>query len=180
MALAKYLEGHYTMTTDIQVPLFVTGDGKLLTREMFIKAMLSMIGVDSSSHGGHSFCIGLASSTATVRVEDHLIKTLGRWSSNYYLLLDSHTTFCSSWCTRGHVMPHIVTLQLRTVITHFNYGTFIWMWFVLYTTYTIHICALNLYRVLRALSCYTRIYKFHSFNLGVTRHLFLGLDIRCH
>lgn len=85
--LSTYLATRSIMTSDPQAPLFVTSDGASLTRAVFIttlKAMISAIGVNSSAYSGHSFRIGAATAAASARVEDHLIKTLGRWSSNCY------------------------------------------------------------------------------------------------
>jgi hypothetical protein len=68
-------------------PLFVTQTGSPLDRRTFItllKSVLQHIGLDSDCYNGHSFRIGAASSCAAVRIEDHLIKTLGRWTSDCY------------------------------------------------------------------------------------------------
>ena len=68
-------------------PLFLTEDRHPLTRPYFInnlKHILSKIGLDTSMYSGHSFRIGAASSGCSARLEDHLLKTLGRWSSNAY------------------------------------------------------------------------------------------------
>lgn len=68
-------------------PLFVMLDGSPITREYFItelKCLLTSIGIDAQQYSGHSFRMGGATSAATARIEDHLIKTLGRWSSDCY------------------------------------------------------------------------------------------------
>jgi hypothetical protein len=68
-------------------PFFVTNCHLPVTRTYFIeylKNILERIGYDSSKYNGHSFRIGAATSAASARMEDHLIKTLGRWSSDCY------------------------------------------------------------------------------------------------
>ncbi|XP_069130780.1 uncharacterized protein [Argopecten irradians] len=68
-------------------PLFVNNMGQVLTRSMFIallKHTLECLNLDSSAYNGHSFRIGAATSASSVRMEDHMIKTLGRWSSDAY------------------------------------------------------------------------------------------------
>ena len=67
--------------------LFVTNDGSALTRTSFIsmfKHALSSCGYDATLYNGHSFRKGAASSAASGQVQDHLIKVLGRWSSDSY------------------------------------------------------------------------------------------------
>ena len=67
-------------------PFFVMENGKALTRHYFIyslKRILTSLGYNSDLHNGHSFRIG-ASTTAGSKIEDHLIQTLGRWSSLCY------------------------------------------------------------------------------------------------
>ena len=51
---------------------------KLLT------SLLSLVGLNSELYNGHSFRIGAATQAGTARIEDHLIQTLGRWSSDCY------------------------------------------------------------------------------------------------
>ena len=68
-------------------PLFLTESGIPLTRSCFIlhvKQIISRLGLDTTSYSGHSFRVGAASSACAARLEDHLIRTLGRWSSDCY------------------------------------------------------------------------------------------------
>jgi len=67
--------------------LYVTNDGNPLTRTKFIsnlKFVLQCLGLDESKFSGHSLRIGAATTCSKLRLEDHLIKTLGRWSSDCY------------------------------------------------------------------------------------------------
>ena len=67
-------------------PFFVMENGKALTRHYFIyslKRIRTSLGYNSDLYNGHSFRIG-ASTTAGSKLEDHLIQTLGRWSSLCY------------------------------------------------------------------------------------------------
>ena len=68
-------------------PLLVTANGFILSRSVFIsyiRAILSSLGYDSSKFHGHSIRKGSASSAGKANIPDHLIKTLGRWSSDCY------------------------------------------------------------------------------------------------
>ena len=49
-----------------------------------VKHILACLGYDNACFSGHSFRIGAATSGAFARLEDHVIQTLGRWSSNCY------------------------------------------------------------------------------------------------
>jgi len=67
--------------------LFLTNDGLPLSRSTFIhklKFVLGCLGLDDKRFNGHSLRIGAATTCAKLRIEDHLIKTLGRWSSDCY------------------------------------------------------------------------------------------------
>ena len=69
-------------------PLFVYRDGTPLSRpwlSSFLQTTLQSAGVPGK-FSGHSFRIGAATMAATRGVPDHLIKTMGRWSSEAYLL----------------------------------------------------------------------------------------------
>ena len=75
------------MQAEPQEPLFVLPDGQPLTRNVFLnmlKLILDRLGLDSSTYAGHSFRIGAATSAAAAHVPDHIIKILGRWSSDCY------------------------------------------------------------------------------------------------
>ncbi|XP_046558393.1 uncharacterized protein LOC124267514 [Haliotis rubra] len=67
--------------------LFVTQEGYPLTREFFLhklQVLLNRLSYRSSDFNGHSFRIGAATTAAANFVDDHLIQTLGRWSSMAY------------------------------------------------------------------------------------------------
>ena len=73
--------------TDLREPFFIDDEGNALTRKFFIaklKLLLTHVGLDQNLYNGHSFRIGAATSAANSNVADHLIQTLGRWSSNCY------------------------------------------------------------------------------------------------
>lgn len=70
-------------------PLFVESgfNFKPLSRRSFLsllKRAISRIGLDDRAFSGHSFRSGAATSCAAGGVEDHLVKVLGRWSSDCY------------------------------------------------------------------------------------------------
>lgn len=89
LSLKKYLKYRsklYTSTRPLD-PLFITGNRQVLDRYYFlskVKHVLQLIGYDPNLYNGHSFRSGAATSASKVRMEDHLIKTLGRWSSESY------------------------------------------------------------------------------------------------
>ena len=67
-------------------PLFLFSNSRPLTRQQLsssVQAILHAAGY-SGSYSGHSFRIGAATTAAARGVPDHLIKTLGRWSSDAY------------------------------------------------------------------------------------------------
>ena len=86
--MLKYTNIHHTTAKipDTQA-LFTLPDGKTLTRVFFVKCIrnvLHRLGYDQMKFCGHSFRSGGATSASAAHVEDHLIKTLGRWSSDCY------------------------------------------------------------------------------------------------
>ena len=69
-------------------PLFCYADGRPLTWQQLssrVQAILHSAGYPGS-YSGHSFRIGAATTAAARGIPDHLIKTLGRWSSDAYQL----------------------------------------------------------------------------------------------
>ena len=79
---------------------FMFADGKLLTREHFVRAVrgaMDRAGVDSSWYAGHSFRIGAATTAAQCRLQDSFIKT---WGDGRVL---------PTWCTEHVVLgQHLV------------------------------------------------------------------------
>ncbi|CAC5392058.1 unnamed protein product [Mytilus coruscus] len=68
-------------------PLFVKDNGSVLDRDFFIRSLrhvLDICGYNSSLYNGHSFRIGASTSAGSVNIQDHLIKTFGRWTSDSY------------------------------------------------------------------------------------------------
>ena len=68
-------------------PLFLDYDNCVLTRYRFIaylRHLLVRMGLNEKLYGGHSFRIGAATTAGAAGVEDHLIQTMGRWSSDCY------------------------------------------------------------------------------------------------
>lgn len=70
-------------------PLLICQDQTPLTKDRFVSKVrraLTMLGIDQKLYSGHSFRIGAATTAAAAGVPAHLIKTMGRWSSEAYLL----------------------------------------------------------------------------------------------
>lgn len=69
-------------------PLFAIQDGSPLSRNKFLDLLrltFQAANIPYQHYSGHSFRIGAATSaSATSLIEDHMIKTLGRWSSDSY------------------------------------------------------------------------------------------------
>ncbi|XP_063395936.1 uncharacterized protein LOC134680699 [Mytilus trossulus] len=88
LSLERYMDYRSRKFKDSksQDAFFVMENRKALTRNYFIsslKIILAVLGYNSDLYNGHSFRIG-ASTTAGSKIEDHLIQTLGRWSSQCY------------------------------------------------------------------------------------------------
>ena len=68
-------------------PLFINELNKPLDRPYFIKKLkflLTLCGYDPDVYSGHSFSDRCCTSAGKSKIEDHLIKTLGRWNSDSY------------------------------------------------------------------------------------------------
>ncbi|CAF3553702.1 unnamed protein product [Rotaria sp. Silwood1] len=69
-------------------PFFLLPNGQAFTRRAFIfnlRHLLLQLGYEASAYSGHSLRVGAATSAAAAGIPDHLIQTLGRWSSLSYL-----------------------------------------------------------------------------------------------
>lgn len=87
--MVQYLEMRRSQGATSMSPLFVNDfvSYKPLMRHTFIgflKDLLSRIGLNNLDYNGHSFRIGAATSAAAAGVQDHVIQTLGRWSSDCF------------------------------------------------------------------------------------------------
>lgn len=83
-ALLRYIGHRGTQ----QGPLFQWRDGSPLTRSQFVmevRKALTAAGLPAQNYAGHSFRIGVATTAATLGLEDSTIQTLGRWRSRAFL-----------------------------------------------------------------------------------------------
>ncbi|XP_071089365.1 uncharacterized protein [Haliotis cracherodii] len=86
-ALSKLYSIRTQCRAAYQDPLFVSRDYLPISRTVFLSwldRVLTLTGYNSADYSGHSFRIGAATTAATVHIEDHLIKTMGRWTSDCY------------------------------------------------------------------------------------------------
>ena len=86
-ALNEYLKVRID-PRDQSKALFLLRDGFPLTRTVFadnLRYVLQQIGLDDSNFNGHSLRKGAAQTCFKLRMENRLIKTLGRWSSSSYM-----------------------------------------------------------------------------------------------
>ncbi|XP_021355083.1 uncharacterized protein LOC110451409 [Mizuhopecten yessoensis] len=84
---SKYMKARQRQCPSPNDPLFVTDNGQALSKTVFIakfRHVLQCLSIHSDLYNGHSFRIGAATSSAAAIIEDHLIKVLGRWSSDAY------------------------------------------------------------------------------------------------
>ena len=83
LALTSYL----AIRGETPGPLFRFSDSSPLTKDRFIKQVRlapSTLGFDPTSYAGHRLRIGAATTAAERGVEDSIIKTLGRWTSDAF------------------------------------------------------------------------------------------------
>jgi hypothetical protein len=80
-ALSTYLNARPTPLTPGSA-LFCTADGHPLTRKQLLStaaALLQRAGINTSQYSGISFRRGGATSLSSAGIQDHMLKTLGRW-----------------------------------------------------------------------------------------------------
>ena len=86
--LIKYLKVRENVGLRLATdPLFISNNCQALERQYFInclKHILGLCGFNPDHYNGHSLRIGAATSAGKAHIEDHLIKVLGRWSSDSY------------------------------------------------------------------------------------------------
>ncbi len=69
-------------------PFFIFADRSPLTKFKFVARLreaLTSLGLRSCDYAGHSFRIGAATAAAQAGLEDSVIQSLGRWSSDAFL-----------------------------------------------------------------------------------------------
>lgn len=84
-AMFQYLR----MRGDGEGALFKHEEGSPFTKPQFVmevKKALESLGYCKAEYSGHSFRAGAATTAAALKIEDSIIKTLGRWESTAYLL----------------------------------------------------------------------------------------------
>jgi hypothetical protein len=86
-AMVHYLAIRRASCSTLCSPLFLLPDSLPLSRHKFLDMLSALclnIGLDTRCYSGHSFRIGAATSAAAAHVPDHLIQSMGRWTSNCY------------------------------------------------------------------------------------------------
>ena len=70
------------------MPPFVDDRGHSFSRDLFIsylRQVISHLEFSPTDYCGHSFRIRASTTAASVGIEDHMIKTLGRWKFSCYM-----------------------------------------------------------------------------------------------
>ena len=83
----QYLQVRTLKTANPFSPLFMLDNGNALNRYTFLHMLTTactQAGINPSGFTGHSFRIGAATTAAKCNVADHMIQTLGRWTSDCY------------------------------------------------------------------------------------------------
>ena len=85
--ILRYVGLRRSLRAAPQDPLFITETGSIATRFWFhhhLRQILTLSGLPPRLYSGHSFRIGAASTAARQGLSGHLIRVLGRWSSQAY------------------------------------------------------------------------------------------------
>lgn len=99
------LGNYLTLRGPAPGPLFCYEDGRPLTRQLLsstVQSILHSAGY-SCSYSSHSFRIGAATIVTSRGIPNHLIKNLGRWSRDAYLLY-IRTPLDSITCISSHLI----------------------------------------------------------------------------
>ena len=86
-AMRRYLGSRQSWAPGASDPLFVMPDHAPLTRAVLVthlRLLLGRLGFNPTHYAGHSFRKGAATSASAAHVPDHILKVLGRWSSDCY------------------------------------------------------------------------------------------------
>ena len=87
LAVWRYFQLRQSLQSLDTEAFFISNDTKHLIRQVFIthvKLLLDKLGFSHDSYNGNSFRNGAATSAHEAKLEDHLIQTLCRWSSDCY------------------------------------------------------------------------------------------------
>ena len=87
--MRSYINLRYRIGATCESPLFIGNEHNItpLSRETFLsllRELLERLGIYDTRYCGHSLRIGAATSAGAAGVQDHVIQTLGRWSSDCY------------------------------------------------------------------------------------------------
>ena len=88
LCAVKSIVHYLKLRGDSPGPIFLFQNGQALSRARltgWLRSIMATAGIEGN-FSSHSFRIGAATVAARNGVPDHLIQTMGRWSSNAYLL----------------------------------------------------------------------------------------------
>lgn len=86
-ALLTFTAARDSVCNNPTSPFFLLPSGRPLTRKIFLdllSRLCSAVELDPKKYSGHSFRIGAATTAAKKHIPDHMVRVLGRWSSDAY------------------------------------------------------------------------------------------------
>lgn len=86
------MKHYFTRRGTTPGPLFIFASGRPLTKGALTaesRQLLSHFGFQASDYAGHSYRIGAATAAASAGLPPWLVKTLGRWSSHWFVMRDT-------------------------------------------------------------------------------------------